>query len=159
MQVVYYFDICAVLIFVILGVSLFVRKMTQGVANRILMVFLVIAMLTAVCSMLTLFGRAGILPGYVTLRYVLHSLYFLFRNCTGPLYILFIVALTDTWHRFRRQKVAFLLFLLPYFIVLASVAVNPIFHQLFYINDRLEYIRGDYFLVMYLVAGFYMIVG
>ena len=62
MQVVYYFDICAVLIFVILGVSLFVRKMTQGVANRILMVFLVIAMLTAVCSMLTLFGRAGILP-------------------------------------------------------------------------------------------------
>lgn len=159
MQVVYYFDICAVLIFVILGVSLFVRKMTQGVANRILMVFLVIAMLTAVCSMLTLFGRAGILPSYVTLRYVLHSLYFLFRNCTGPLYILFIVALTDTWHRFRRQKVAFLLFLLPYFIVLASVAVNPIFHQLFYINDRLEYIRGDYFLVMYLVAGFYMIVG
>ena len=97
MQRILYFDICALIIVVILLFSIFFHRMTQGLVNRIFL------MLAFTCLGATVFDllreNDAILQGNVVVREVITYGYFILRCVNAFVYILYIIALTDTWQK------------------------------------------------------------
>ena len=91
-----YFDVCAIIIMIILFFSIFLHKMTKGRVNRIFIY-------TNICCMLAAIFDIGcesfgvwfpITESTVALRYLLFYGYFVFRNLTGLFYVLYLICLS-----------------------------------------------------------------
>ncbi len=158
-----YFDICALFLMAILLYTTFSRKMTSRVADKIFIIMTTVALgccisdLIALCldnSVLLHPERTELLPAL----YWAHSMYLLLHNLSTPLYSLFVIALTDTWHKLRQHKVCVYLTLAPIVAVIVVIATNPLTGLLFRF-DRLIYTRGPLFPSLYIVAVFYTAFG
>ncbi|MDO5156811.1 MAG: EAL domain-containing protein [Eubacteriales bacterium] len=159
MQPIIYFDIAAIAVLLVLLFTFFCKKITFDYVSRIFLTFIIVVLCTAVCSLVTALYSNIPSTEDVTIRYVLHTLYLLLRNSNGPLYVLYILALSDTFHKYRNKIGLFWLFLSPYFIVVLFLISNIFTHSMFYLQNDLIYTRGKLFFVLYISAGFYMVLG
>lgn len=158
-----YFDICALLLMIILLYTTFSRKMTGRVVDK---VFIIMTMVALGCCVADLFalcldntirenpGQPELLPAL----YWAHSLYLLLHNLSAPLYTLFVIALTDTWHKLRQHKVWVYLTLVPITAVIIVIMTNPLTGLLFTFEE-LVYTRGLLFPALYIITIFYTAFG
>lgn len=158
---VLYFDIAAIAILIIIIITLIVRKMLSGRANRFLAFLLVIIFLTSIFDFWS--ESYGVwLPAKEsnqTLRTVLCYGYFFLRNMTTPVYHMFICAVTDTWHIVRKSKRLQAVLMIPYIIICVTLLTNPFHHMTFYFDENLVYHRGILLYVLYLASFFYLVCG
>ena len=89
-------------------------------------------------------------------RYISHTGYLLFRNSTMPVYTLYIISLTDTWHMIKGKLSTGLFITFPITVIFVSLMLNPITHDMFYIDENFVYTRGDLFWVAYICAISYV---
>ncbi len=89
-------------------------------------------------------------------RYISHTGYLLFRNSTMPVYTLYIISLTDTWHMIKGKLSTGLFITFPITVIFVSLLFNPITHDMFYIDENFVYTRGDLFWVAYICAISYV---
>ena len=89
---------------------------------------------------------------------VTEYLYFVTRNGTNMLYFFFMFAVTRTWYRINAlwKKV---LLLLPYAGVIVMLVLNEGTHYVFTVTADAGYARGEYILVLYAFAAFYLVAG
>ncbi len=158
-----YFDICALLLMIILLHTTFLRKMTERVVDKI---FIIMTMVALGCCAADLFalcldntvrndpGRTELLPAL----YWAHSLYLLLHNLSAPLYTMFVISLTDTWHKLRQHRLCVYLTLAPITAVILVIATNPITGLLFTF-EKLVYTRGLLFPGLYITTIFYTAFG
>ena len=156
-----YFDICAIIIMLILFFSIFLHKMTKGRVNRIFIFTIVCCMLAAIFDIgCEAFGIwFPITERNETLRYLLFYGYFAFRNLTGLMYVLYLLCLTDTWHLVWESKHATLLVTVPYGIILGALATNPWTNAVFYFDQNMNYCRGEQIYILYACSFFYLACG
>ena len=86
-------------------------------------------------------------------------LYFIFRNITPLIYLLYIVSVTDTWHILQNRKWLKLIFLLPICVSMALIFTNPLSHRLFYYDTRFVYHRGPFINILYYISAIYALYG
>jgi len=161
MQRILYFDICAIVIMLILFASIFLHKMTRGRINRSFIYGIICCLLAAIfdvcCEMYGIWlpiREENILP-----RYIFFYGYFLFRNMTALVYVCYLISLTDSWHKLTESLWLKLTFMVPYIVLLLALLTNPWTNLIFYFNENLNYMRGDGIYILYAVSLCYLIIG
>lgn len=150
-----YFDICGfVLLLVLLGTTI-LRRMYKGRANRGMLYLQVVALLGCVADIFSVLMDNAVEPN-LTVRYLANTLYLFFHLMICFLYYIYLVSLTDTWHKVRKNKIGFAFISFPYVMVVVLLIIN-LFKPgvLFEIDAGLLYERGKYFFLLYLVSAFY----
>ena len=145
-----YFEISAIIILAILGIALIIRKTTAN-RNNVLFIFLVFAiMITAIIDVLEALSVDQFS------KYALDYTYFIIRNLTPPIYVLYICSFIGIWHRINGFKPLMFLVTVPYLVDLAFILSNTFTHAIFSIDENAVYSRGPYMYVLYVVAFYYM---
>ncbi|MBR1861406.1 MAG: EAL domain-containing protein [Lachnospiraceae bacterium] len=89
------------------------------------------------------------------IKQLVHIVYLVTHNMATPLYVIYLMILTDTDYRLKgRTKV---LFIIPMAVVITIALSNPFTHWLFYFDETKGYTRGILFPVLYVSVVIYMI--
>ena len=148
------FDIAALLILTILIVSCIMRKMTSGTPNRLFLLFISFTWLATVFDIWAVAldnANSASLPAL----YAVHGGYMIIHNFTVPLYVLFVISLTDTWHKIQKSVWIQAVLWVPYLVLFAALVTNPLTDKMFTVDSR--YQRGEWFFLIYAVIVVYMI--
>ena len=142
-----------------LFLSVISRKMTVGLSNRLFISLLSVTFTTALADIFSVVVpyREGELIGAVSC--VCQYVYLLFRNTMAPVYILYLISLTDTWHKLKKS-LAFKLFLvIPYSVIILTLVSNAFTGAVFSFDENGAYTRGSAMLVLYVCSLVYFITG
>lgn len=147
-------DIAALILLIILIISRISRKMVHDRSNHIFLVIL----LTAAVS--TAFDIASVLLDaaqgvLVPVLYIAHTGYLITHFLSVPLYLLFIISLTDTWHRLGKNRILQAVLVLPLLLILAAFVMNTGNQLMFSVENGYE--RGPLFGLMYAMTILYII--
>ena len=148
------FDICAVITLIILLSSLFVRKMTRGTSNVLFMLLAIVVFLSGIFDILRIYLPLH-LPhtlGSQVQIYIYNYLYFIFRNISTPIYILFIFSVCGMWHDFNKDYLLKATWGFPVIIIFGLIVVDTFIHRIFVITPELEYVRGPWLSYMRVCA-------
>lgn len=148
------FDIAAILILTLLLISCIMRKLTSGTPNKLFLLFIFTTWLAtgfdiwAVCL-----DNAN--STNLSALFVAHSGYLLIHNFTVPVYVLFVISLTDTWHKIRKSRWIQVVLWAPFLAVAAALLLNPFARTMFLVEGG--YQRGPWFFLNYVSVAVYLI--
>ncbi len=151
------FNYAALILLVVLLISTFLRKMTKGNSNHVFLCILFIMLAATsfdIWALLLDNARSDFMFG----RYMSHSGYLFFHFITTPAYVMYVISISDTWHRMRRNIWQQVLIVAPIAIMTVIIAINPFNNCLFGFENGV-YTRGPLFIVLYIFTFYYMIVG
>ena len=156
-----YFDICAVVILAIIFFSMLFRKMTKGASNISFISLVFVSMVTAVIDLLcNLYALYLLNPaGRYSFIYLLNCLYFIFRNLTTPLYLVYIISISSTWFLFKRSNLRKFVLTAPLLLLAFLIVFNKYTGWIFTLDENCVYHRGPFIFILYLIACFYIIYG
>ena len=158
MEKLLYFDLCAFFILIILIVSILFRNMYDGRVNRLFFALLILSLITTGADIFSIvLDNLG--AGNIVLKYIIHSTYLLTHSFATPLYIIYIITLSDTWHIVRKNIILPILLFIPFTVICILIAGNFFVHKLFYFNADDAYTRGPLFAALYIVAAIYFVFG
>lgn len=141
------FDICSLITLVILISSLFFRKMTRGKSNVLYLVLATVVFLSGVFDILRIYLPTKLPHDVVSSQvqiYIYNYLYFIFRNLSTPIYILFIFSVCGMWHEFNKDLLLKLTWGVPVFAIVTLIVMDIFVHKMFVITKDLEYVRGPW---------------
>lgn len=148
------FDIAAILILTLLLISCIMRKLTSGTPNKLFLLFIFTAWVAtgfdiwAVCLDN---ANSTNLPAL----YLAHSGYLIMHVFTMPVYALFVISLTDTWHKIRQSVRTQVVLWAPFLLVLTAVLMNPLVGMMFTVEDG--YQKGSWFFLIYAAIMVYLL--
>ena len=147
------FDIAALILLIVLLNSCYFRKMTSGISNRI---FLIVT-LTSIAA--TVFDIAAVTldnaqSDNAIALYTAHSGYLITHFLSAPMHLLFVISLTDTWHKLRKRIGIQILLIAPLVIMLIALVANAGNQLVFSVENG--YTRGPLFLLMYVATALYI---
>lgn len=147
-------DIAALILLIILIISRISRKMVHDRSNYIFLVILLAAAASTAFDIASVLLDAaqGVL---VPVLYIAHMGYLITHFLSVPLYLLFIISLTDTWHRLGKNRILQAVLVLPLVLILAALLMNTGNQLMFSIENGYE--RGPLFGLMYVVTILYII--
>lgn len=95
----------------------------------------------------------------VSFRYFINYAYFLIRNFSTPIYILFISSYIGVWYEVKFRGKYFWLWMLPYIVDVVVLISNFFVKWVFTIDDDAKYYRGNGVYVLYAMAFFHIFLG
>ena len=148
------YDIAALILLMVLLHSCYIRKMTNGVSNRL---FLILT-LDTIAS--TLFDIAAVSldnaqSANTIALYIGHFGYLLTHFLSAFFYLLFLISLTDTWHKLRKNIILQVILFIPLVVMVGVLATNTAHHLIFSVENG--YKRGPLFMLMYIGTVVYVI--
>ena len=148
------FDICSVVTLVILLLSIFFRKLTRGKSNVLYILLILIVFLSGIFDILRIYLPSQLSHTFSSQIqiYIYNYLYFIFRNLSTPVYILFIFSVCGMWHEFNKDILLKITWGVPVFAIFAILIMNLFTHKLFIITQDLEYVRGPWLVYMRICA-------
>ncbi len=148
------FDIAAILILTLLLISCIMRKLVSGTPNKLFLLFIFTTWLATVFDIWAVCLDNANSTNLLAL-YVAHSGYLLIHNFTVPIYALFVISLTDTWHKIRKSSWIQIVLWAPFLVVSAALLLNPIARTMFLVENG--YQRGPWFFLIYLAVVVYLV--
>lgn len=152
-----HFDICALVLLLVLLFSSLARRMTKGLTNRMFLAILATMLASTLFNIWAVLLDNSHTANHILL-YISHTGYLFTHNLTTPVYVLYIISLSDTWHKMLKNKLLITMFTAPFAILTAALFINLFTDSVFVISNH-SYIRGDYFFILYIVAIYYMLFG
>ena len=154
-----YFDICGVVLLLILIFSVISRKMIKGTQGRAFMLMLMVVLSAGLFDMWAVYGDCRPDPASYGMagRYISHTGYLFLHNLTSLCFFAFLVSLTDTWHKITKARIVFILTLVPHMIIIVLLAINPAVNMMFEFDETGSYVRGRFFPILYVAAFTFMI--
>ena len=157
-----YFDVCAFIILVVLVFSVVSRRMTSGAVNRAFLGFILINLITNAFDIWAIAMDVSETPWIypMPLRYICHTFYLFLHNATALVYYIYIIALTDTWHKLWNIRVQKILIIALTAFFAGIFIINPFTDGLvFYFDENYQYTRGTIFPLLYVFAFSFMSCG
>lgn len=145
------FDICAFIVLSFILVASIYRRMTHGKTNRCFIAITCLCILSSFFDILSIYLDLIAAPSDAPLQFAMHGLYLYTHNITAPLYFIYIIAQTDTFHLFGKNKVEAIFFALPAAVFAIAFIVNC-FNGMIYSIDNGVYHRGPVMPVLYIIA-------
>lgn len=147
-------DIAALVLLIILLASCIFRKMTSGISNRIFLIIILVSITSTVFD-ITAVTLDNAQSDNISILYTAHSGYLITHYLSAPLHLLFVISLTDTWHKLKKNIVLQILLVLPLVAVLAAFVANAGNQLVFSVENG--YTRGPLFSLMYITTVLYVI--
>lgn len=147
----------ALILLVILLASTIFRRMTKGTTNHAFL-FILFTVLAAVIFDIWALHLDNADRPHTIAQYIMHLGYLMCHNLTTPAYVVYIISLADIWHKVRKSKLQMIALFLPYALMIIGMVVNTFTGALFYVSGGV-YKRGLLFPLLYVLAGYYMILG
>lgn len=148
------FDIAALILLIVLVISRTSSKMTHDRSNRIFLLIILNTIASALFDIASVCFDGRQISNLAVL-YVAHAGYLVTHVLTVPLCLLFVISLTDTWHKLRRNIALQIIMAMPLAVVLTAFVINPFNHIMFSVENG--YTRGPLFALMYVVTVLYVI--
>lgn len=160
MESILHFDYAAAPILVLMLFTTFMRKATQGIANRLFIAMVIMVSVAVACDIilgmisLTIpLDRSG-----MWLSYFFCYLYFFMNNSLAFVYLFFVFAITRTMYRLKNDFFLAMV-ALPYLCFLLIMLANFFNGEVFYIDPVLGYQRGPLIIALYMVSILYSLSG
>lgn len=152
-----YYDICSILVIAILIHIVYTRRNIEVRTNRVLMALMTVTIISAVSDLVAAIAENGIFPVHtaIVMAYFANYIYFIAHPLIFPMLVLYIYASFDLWSVFRKNFISETIWVVLNLIDLLLLITNPFTHQLFYISEKAEYVRGELFYGIYVVAGIF----
>ena len=147
----------ALILLVILLASTIFRRMTKGTTNHAFLFILFTVLAAVIFDIWALHLDNSDKPNYIA-QYTMHMGYLMCHNLTTPAYVVYIISLADIWHKVRKSKVQMTALFLPYILMFVGMVVNTFTGALFSVSGGV-YRREFLFPLLYVLAGYYMILG
>ncbi len=157
-----YFDVCAIFIMFMLILALFARKVVKGRSNQLFLLMCFSIFITAILDCLDEWVAQRVVdPKWCCFaRSAIDYAYYLIRNITGPIYILYICSILGIWYVFRLKSNRRLkLVCIPYIIDVIVIVSNHWTKLLFYFDENMNYVRGPLMPILYVIAFYYICFG
>lgn len=151
-----YFDYVAFFVYLFMMIAFFLRTPKASKRRSLFSLLLILGLLTTlydICAIWIDIPGTGAYP----LKYLIHCLYIISRNLITPVFMAYLVAYTDTWHRLKKHVIMLSILPLPIMAVVVLTILTPFNRLIFYIDSNGMYTRGDYFFVLYVSAILYVI--
>ena len=157
---VLYFDLCAIPVLLIILISTFVRRATNGLSNKLFIAVCLISLCSTICDIACAAPtfEVPLSANDIFFTKLFTYLYFIFRNGTIVVYMFFLFAVTRATYRFH-NKAVLTAGLLPYGVLLAVLLTNPIHHKVFTVTPYEGYQRGSWIIVLYVISLGYALYG
>ena len=135
----------------------YIRGKTKRKRNKTYISMLFCVMISALADIAGVYSElwGGFPSGVRELRFFFLSIYFFSHALLAPLLYVYMIYITGSVYLHRKYKWHFTLLMLPFVLMELLVAVNPIDYKLYYINEQLEYIRGPFIIIYYLIGAVY----
>lgn len=147
------YDIAAILILTLLLISCIVRKLTRGTPNRVFLVFISVNWVATLFDIWAVFlDNAG--STSMSALYMAHTGYLIVHSFTALIYVLYVISLTDTWHKIKKNLLIQFFLWAPYLSVFALLMTNPFTKKIFLVEGGYE--RGEWFSLIYAEIALYM---
>ena len=147
-------DVAALILLCILVASRILGKMTHDRSNRIFLATLLMATVSTVFDIVTLLLE-WVQCDWAVVVYIANMGYLVTHFLTVPLYLFFVISLTDTWHKLQSNIVLQNVLVIPLLIVLAAFIVNPFIGIIFSVENG--YQRGPLIGVLYVATIVYVL--
>lgn len=147
-------DVAALTLLTILLVSCIFRKMTSGISNRIFLIIILIA-ITATVFDINAVTLDNAHSNNISALYTAHVGYLITHYLSAPLHLLFVISLTDTWHKLKKNIALQIVLALPLAVVFAVFVANADNYLMFSVENG--YTRGPLFSLMYVTTILYVI--
>lgn len=151
-----YFDYCAVVLVAVLMVSTLYRKMTKGRLNEFF-IYMIGVQLISIAFDIMAINLDNLHVLHETSQRFAHTGYLLFHNMATPIYVLYLITFTDTWHNFKKSYLLKTIFCAPFIIVAALLAINFFSPVVFDITGQGQYIREEFFAMLYISTAIYTV--
>ena len=83
--------------------------------------------------------------------------YLIFHACFAPLFFGYVMLVSGIVFSKKYQNINIFISGIPWFISLIAIALNPIFHWVFYLDEKGAYFHGKGIYTMYISAAIYLI--
>ncbi len=147
-------DIAGLIFMVVILFSCISRKMTRGLSNRTFLAIMVAAILAVLFDITAVTLDNSQSHNLLALE-IAHSGYLLTHFMNAPLHLLFILSLTDSWHKLRKHILLEAAMILPFVAVVFAFIVNAFSPVLFSVRHGYE--RGPWFPLLYISASCYIV--
>ena len=145
------FDFCAFIILSFILAATYFRKMTRGKTNQIFILMVLFCIFSCFFDILAQYLDMSRQPEYEVLQFSSHMMYLYLHNMTPPLYFMYIIAQTDTFHKFGKKRTTLYFFVCPAVFYAAVMVVNVFTGILFTVKDCI-YERGWFMNILYVLA-------
>ena len=150
MQFNLYFEISAIIILSTLFIALMFRRVSVNRTNVLFDMLVLAVLFTAIIDVFEALTNDRIT------KCALDYAYFLIRNITPPIFILYICSFIGIWHRLKITKPLIYLTFVPYIVDVVLIASNPFTGAIFTIDENAVYSRGSLMYILYVVAFYYV---
>lgn len=149
-----YLNYSAAAVLLLLILSMLIRGMTRGKQNRL---FLSMMIMNLAASLLDSFSvaadNAHINQG---LQVFLHCSYLFLHAAMTPLFMFYIITLTDTMFRLRQRKYSIYIHLIPLGYITVLLLTTPFTGRLFFYDQNNNYMHGPMFVTFYAAIIIYV---
>ena len=152
-------NICATITVLMLIASLIFRKQTVGRSNRLFLALCFCVFFSGIADIVSFILDTYYSGKIMPIRAFGSYIYLLLRNFTAPLYILYVCSQTGIWHKIASRNLLHFLWAIPYTADLVLLLSNPFNGKTFYFDNNGQYNRGPLMVILYVVAGYYFILG
>lgn len=154
-----YFDICAIILSMTVFVFLVSRKYTKGRTNRLILVLAIMIMISGLLDVFdSLFGTyVAQKPSNAGIQFISNSMFYIVRNITTPIYILFIFSYLGVWHKLKKKKIYMFFTAVPFIAIVLAIIVNCFNEMIFYIDPSGVYHRGRLIIIIYVAAMVHLV--
>ncbi len=156
---IFYFDICAAIILCVLIFSVFFRGMTGGLPNRTYIVLVSVTLAATLFDILTIAVPYRENTDAAWINYGAHIGYLALRSAMVPIYILYLISLTDTWFKLKNSMAFKVQLIIPYAAIIIALLLNGFNGAIFGYNDDGSYRRGSAIAILYVCSLLYLIFG
>ncbi len=152
-----HFDVAAIIMMMIIFFSNISNKMRKTTVNRIFLLLVSVTFLAAVFNVI----NAGLHNSGSTndaLLYTTRIIYIYLHNLATPVFVMYLISLTRTWHNIIKYPIQTVLIALPHIIESGLMFLNPIF-DIYFSYENGVYIRHEISIIFYICAAFYLLFG
>ena len=92
-----------------------------------------------------------------TLRDICLFVYFFSHALMAPLIYVYMLYISGSVHLHRKRKWHFSMLMLPFVLMELMTLLNPINHMLYEVTPQMEYIRGPFIIIYYVIGAVYFV--
>lgn len=154
-----YFDICALLIQVLIIFMVFYRNMTKTSTGKCFLSLLVISTITTLLDIFSVAKKFNYWS-LVTFEY----LYLAFRVATSIVFLFYLVSLTESKTVLLKKKWPVIVLAFPYIVLLGILISNSVSHLIFFydFNEEIglyKLVAGKLYFMLFVVSFTYYVIG
>lgn len=157
MKATYYFDFAAIVIMVVL---LFYQRHHSMMKNERKGIFLALMLLSLSDALLSVTTDTLLCNEQLSTHelMVMSTIVTMLKTTIAPLYALYVVDATDTFHKIKSNKLKFVFSVLPYIVMEVFLVLNVYNEFIFTFNESGDVVRNPGYIIIYATEMFYGVV-